>query len=394
MRQIITREEMSSLVVTSPRLVAFLSGGFTAFTPSERTRSTIVAISVGLSVVAGLGSVGKMMPSSAKASDSFTAFDIPQRNLTPEPYSNLANDITGALDLDALRRSTNEPSFMAQDAEKTSPQTSLGTPFIQAPMQPMLSSNSLPFITPLVQTVQNASQHFKNTVIRIRDAVPDTIMRAAIHAGNITGMDPLFLLCVASTESGMNTSAKNKHSSAQGPFQFTNVAWLEAVYRFGSDHGMDWLAQRITQQPSGAMVVDHAAREHLLTLRDNPAMSAMMAAAVMKNDCAAVEKATGNKCTLGHMYLIHLLGTSGAVHFVEAAVSGRGTSSDIVAPTAVAQNRNLFTREGKVLSAQDAMKGIESMMADKYRFYAELLGNGPAESTPQEVAYAPIGHRS
>lgn len=380
MRQIITREELQSLADAAPRLAAFARSGLKAFTPPHMHRSAFVAVALAVAV-SGAAPFPRPSAPLSPDRDGFSTHEI-------QPLVAPAAERTARM-FEAVRS-----AFLQADLG-TGPSTDIdlddGDPF-RAPVTVAFGSGRKTtssvgaVVAPPVAVVARASGALEEVA-----AVPRKILNAVMHAAGRTGLDPAFLLSVAWTESRMDTTARNPESSAAGPFQFTRVGWFESVYRFGAEHGLDATARRISKNPDGAMVVERGARTRILAMRDDPVPSALMAAAVMKQDSLAVEAVTGRRAGLADMYLLHLMGTAGAVHFVSVATSGRHVRSDAVAPVAVANNPGLFVRDGRVMSASDAYAGIEHMMKARWRVYDAMLAGHRAQANPEivEVASAP-----
>ena len=126
--------------------------------------------------------------------------------------------------------------------------------------------------------------------------LPPDVLQSIRSASASTGVDFKFLLAQASLESGFQSDARSRRSSAAGLFQFTNQTWLQMMRDHGQKYGQGALASRITTQANGKLgVEDKATEQQILELRQNVELSAHMAAELTKTNAARLEKALGRK---------------------------------------------------------------------------------------------------
>ena len=113
---------------------------------------------------------------------------------------------------------------------------------------------------------------------------------AAIRLSSVrTGVEFSYLMKLAATESNFEPGIKSPTSSATGIYQFTHDTWLNAIKAHGASYGLADYAQAIEyyvtrsgyQRP---MVADDALYRHLLQLRKNPRLAAMMAAESVRDN--------------------------------------------------------------------------------------------------------------
>lgn len=150
-----------------------------------------------------------------------------------------------------------------------------------------------------------------------RSTVP--VMDAVQTASARTGVDFNYLVDVARVESGYNPTAKAATSSARGLFQFTKQTWLATLDRHGADYGLGWAADAIGRDASGRLsVTDPALRQQIFDLRDDPAASSNMAAALTGDNRAYLESRIGRSAEPVDLYLAHFLGSGGAAKFLSA----------------------------------------------------------------------------
>ena len=146
--------------------------------------------------------------------------------------------------------------------------------------------------------------------------VPRWIAETILRAAEATGVDPVYMMALADKESSFIPANKASTSSAEGLFQFIESTWLEMVKRFGAQHGLDDRG-RCDRGPIGDLAIeDEAMREHMLNLRRDPYLSALMAAEMMKRDRGRVERRLGRPITRSEFYLAHFLGVDSASKFM------------------------------------------------------------------------------
>src|SRR5690606_13638504 len=111
-------------------------------------------------------------------------------------------------------------------------------------------------------------------------AIQPTIASALQAASQRTGVEFGYLLKTAMRESSLDCHAKSKTSSACGLFQFTEQSWLGTLKQYGGELGLSAEAAKISTTPQGRFHVENAAqRAEILALRNDPYVSALMAAA-------------------------------------------------------------------------------------------------------------------
>jgi hypothetical protein len=178
---------------------------------------------------------------------------------------------------------------------------------------------------------------------------------AIASAAERTGVDFDFLLREASLESGLNPAARARTSSATGLFQFTRQTWLATIKEHGADHGLDWAAAAITQNPDGRYTVaDPALREQILNLRNEPEAAAAMAAELASGHEQLLEAKLGRTAQPVDLYLAHFLGEAGAIRFLEAHDTNPAAAAAPLLPAAAAANRSIFyAPDGRARSLSD-----------------------------------------
>lgn len=162
---------------------------------------------------------------------------------------------------------------------------------------------------------------------RLLAAAPRDVAEALKSAAGATGADFGYLVRTAARESGFDASARAGTSSAAGLFQFTTATWLNLVDRHGARHGVDVAG------------LDRAGK---LALRDDPGLSARMAAELARENSGLIEARIGRAPTHGELYAAHFLGAAGAARLIEAAGASPDAMAGELFPAAAAANPAVF----------------------------------------------------
>jgi hypothetical protein len=196
-----------------------------------------------------------------------------------------------------------------------------------------------------------------------------TVRSAIAQASQATGIDFDYLLGQAQLESGLNPTARAGTSSATGLYQFIDQSWLGVIKQHGSDYGLDWAANAISRGAGGRLTVaDPAMRRAILDLRNNPAVSASMAAEFASDNKVALEGALGRGATGTDLYMAHFLGLGGAKSFLRTMQANPGVAGASMFPAAARANRGIF---------YDAAGNARSL-GDIYQRFAARLDKGAA----------------
>lgn len=211
-------------------------------------------------------------------------------------------------------------------------------------------------------------------------------VRAAIQrAADATGVDFSLLVETARRESALNPNARARTSSATGLFQFIESTWLNMVRRHGAEHGLGGQAAALN---AGA---DAATRSSILALRNDPEISARMAAELARENAGALQARLGRTPTAGELYAAHVMGPGGALRLIEASVRGESNAAALF-PREAAANRGLFYVEGRPRSAQALLERLDidanaSMGAERGR--AEYkAGDAPMSPALAQALFA------
>ncbi len=206
------------------------------------------------------------------------------------------------------------------------------------------------------------------------------VMDAVQNASARTGIDFDYLVDVARVESGYNPTAKAPTSSARGLYQFTKQTWLATLDRHGAAHGLAWAADAIGRDASGRLsVADPALRQQIFDLRDDPAASSNMAAALTGDNRAYLESRIGRNAEPVDLYLAHFLGSGGAAKFLSALEANPDQPGATMMPEAAAANRSIF------YASDGSMRSLAEI---RERFRVKLEEGGKIENIKP---FAPSG---
>ncbi len=138
-------------------------------------------------------------------------------------------------------------------------------------------------------------------------------MTSAIKsAAEATGAGFSYLLKTAEKESSLKPDAQASTSSARGLYQFIDQTWLSMVKEEGPKHGLARYAEAINRSNDGRYAVnDPALRKDILSLRDDPSISAVMAGAFTNRNANDLKSNIGRNPTEGELYMAHFLGSQG-----------------------------------------------------------------------------------
>ncbi|MCB8822286.1 transglycosylase SLT domain-containing protein [Microvirga rosea] len=234
---------------------------------------------------------------------------------------------------------------------------------------------SMPMTT-TPETVRNdgerADDHVTFDTMRVPRWIVDTILRASEE----TGVDPVYMMALADKESSFLPQNRAATSSAEGLFQFVTGTWLEVVRSFGAKYGYRAEAEAIQVEDGQLNVSEDNMRNHILGLRRNPYVSALMAAEMLKRDRAKIESRLGRTITRSEFYLSHFFGVESASKFIALLDSKPKQSAPRVFPAAARANRTLFFakagRKTKQLSVAQVYDKIDDMIDKRLNRYEDV----------------------
>lgn len=216
--------------------------------------------------------------------------------------------------------------------------------------------------------------------VRPAGAPAPEVTSAIRQASARTGVDFSYLMAQASQESGFRPEARASTSSAAGLYQFTDRTWLQMVRDHGSKYGLDDLARQVGRGER-FRVSSEETRQQILALRDDPTLSAAMAAEYAQANSTKLRNELGREPQASDLYLAHFLGPSGAVKFLTALEQTPDVSAASVLPAAADANRNVFYSrdDGRALSVAEIHGRLSDKIAAKV---ASFTPAAPAVETP------------
>jgi hypothetical protein len=217
--------------------------------------------------------------------------------------------------------------------------------------------------------------------------VQRSIVERVVKAAKSTGSDPALLMSIADKESSFASSAKASTSSASGLFQFVESTWLKALKTFGWRYGREEEANAIHGEDEHPVIAPQK-RAEILQLRDDPYLSAALAAEMLKRDGSRIAEHLGRSLTAGETYLIHFLGPDDAERFMTRMDEAPQASAAELLPKPARANKTIFyKREGrkmKDLSLSEVHEAFEHMMGSRVSRYQDV----EAQLPPEAQAYA------
>ena len=219
--------------------------------------------------------------------------------------------------------------------------------------QGMDSSDLAAFVRRFAELAREDEQKYK-----INSAV-----LAAIRLSNLrTGVDFSFLMELAAAESAFDSGSRAAKSSATGLYQFKDDTWLETVKRHGEEYGIGNYASQVeffvdTDGNSRPMISDPVIYRHVLDLRHNPRIAALMAAEHLKDNMRQLSSSLDQELGRTEMYLTHFLGASGAITFLEILGKNPDKLAGDIFPGPASRNMNIFhTKKRKPRTVAEVYK--------------------------------------
>jgi hypothetical protein len=184
-------------------------------------------------------------------------------------------------------------------------------------------------------------------------------------AARSTGASFEYLLTAARMESNLNPGAQATTSSATGLYQFIDQTWLATLKNAGPAHGYGQYAAAITQTPDGRYeVADPDQRAAIMRLRNDPAVSAVMAGAFTQTNAAQLAAGIGRQPSEGELYIAHFLGSDGATKLINATASQPQANAVDMFPQAAAANASIFVnRSGQPRSVSEVYAALTGRFA-------------------------------
>jgi hypothetical protein len=172
---------------------------------------------------------------------------------------------------------------------------------------------------------------------------------AAIRLSSVrTGVNFSYLMKLAATESNFDPASEAATSSATGIYQFTHDTWLNTIKTHGAKYGLvaeyaaniEYYETRYGhQRPT---VRDESMYQHLLALRKNPRISAIMAAETVRDNQQILAYSFDREPTETDLYLTHFLGTDEAITFLQSLEQSPNAHAVEIFPRAASSNHDIF----------------------------------------------------
>jgi peptidoglycan hydrolase-like protein with peptidoglycan-binding domain len=172
---------------------------------------------------------------------------------------------------------------------------------------------------------------------------------AAIRLSSVrTGISFSYLMKLAAAESNFKPASEAATSSATGIYQFTHDTWLDSLKTYGAKYGLvadyaaniEYYENRYgRQRPT---VRDESMYQHLLALRKNPRLSAIMAAEMVRDNQQILATSFDREPTETDLYLTHFLGTDEAITFLQSLKQSPDAHAVELFPRAASSNRTIF----------------------------------------------------
>lgn len=218
------------------------------------------------------------------------------------------------------------------------------------------------------------------------------VTRAVAQASDATGVDFDYLMQTAQRESGLESTAKARTSSASGLFQFIDQTWLDTVKRNGAEFGLGDYADAIQTRPDGRhFVSDPAMKQEILAERFNPSSAALMAGALTRGAETRMEATLDREVSGGELYMSHFLGTSGAIDFIQATEVAPGRQAADLFPKAAAANKPIFYDDtGRPRSMREVYRNLIAKHGDAEKAVAPAL---PGDQMAPPAPYQPTPPR-
>ncbi len=194
---------------------------------------------------------------------------------------------------------------------------------------------------------------------------------AAIRLSSVrTGVDFPYLMKLAAAESNFEPASEAATSSATGLYQFTRDTWLNTLKTHGAKYGLvaDYAANieyYVTWSGYKRPVVrDEVMYQHLLELRKNPRLSAIMAAETVHDNQQKLVHSFDREPTETDLYLTHFLGADDAITFLQSLEQSPGTHAVQLFPEAARSNHNIFHPE---TCAPRTVDEVYALFGEKFR---------------------------
>jgi hypothetical protein len=221
---------------------------------------------------------------------------------------------------------------------------------------------------------------------RVPRWLADTVVRAA----QATRVDPTYMLALADKESSFSFRAKASTSSATGLYQFLEGTWLGMIKEHAAKHGFGAAAEAISVVAGRPVVRQPENRRWILSLREDPYLSALMACELVKASREQLSSGGDRAVSQGDLYLAHFLGSAGAARLLKLVEEKPNENAPQAFQAAARANSSIFyvSREKKKEHATvaEVHARISAMMASRVAQYASAKTKGQASLAARQHA--------
>lgn len=222
----------------------------------------------------------------------------------------------------------------------------------------------------------------KPAISAAEQVIPSNVTAAVRYASGKAGVDFSYLLAKAAAESGFQTDAKSQTSSATGLFQFVEETWFDMIGQHGAKYGLVHYADALKDGTA-----DPAMKERILALRENPRLSALMAAEYTRANQAALNRAVGGEIGDTELYMAHFLGAGGATRFLNAMAENPDRQASEILPQAARANRAIFYERGQPKSLAAVYEDLQGRMAQADDAARTAVSASPRTDSPDPAAH-------
>jgi hypothetical protein len=176
--------------------------------------------------------------------------------------------------------------------------------------------------------------------------------------------------------------AKASTSSAAGLYQFIEGTWLGVLKEHAGKHGYGAAADAISLVAGRRVVTKPEDRRWILSLREDPYLSALMACEAVKDSREQLSRRGDRAVSEADRYLAHFLGSAGAARLLRLIEEKPDENAPKAFQAAARANKSVFyvardkKQEGATVAEVHAR--ISAMMASRVAQYASAKAKGQA----------------
>jgi hypothetical protein len=127
-------------------------------------------------------------------------------------------------------------------------------------------------------------------------------------------------------------------------------------------------------------VKNESAAQYILALRENPRISALMAAELAQDNRQSLEGSLGREVGNAELYMAHFLGAGGAAKFIGEMEANGAVAASAVVPAAARANASVFYEHGRPLTLDQVFARFEGRFGDQTVDSASVPPTMPAMS--------------